>query len=179
MKKRSASRSARASMAIGLLLIVAGCPGSLANPERFFVDAGLEAGPIELPPEAGPDDAASDVSETCPSDIVTGLFAPRCATAPCHSSIAQIGGLDLQTPDVGQRLRGAPSATNPALRVIDVADPEKSVLYLKVGPTPPFGNRMPIGGVLSEVEQACVLAWIKSVVASGPPPDAATDAPAD
>jgi hypothetical protein len=182
MQKRSGRtfRFAR-SLVASVLFVLVGCPGSLANPERFFVDAGLEAGPIVTPVEdAAPQDATSDAEEGCPADVVTGLFAPRCATAPCHSSIGQNGGLDLQGADLATRLLGKPSSQMPSFLIIDPSSAENSLLYTKLGPAPPFGNRMPLGvSPLSETQQACVLAWIKSVIAANPLPDAAADAPTD
>jgi hypothetical protein len=48
-------------------------------------------------------------------------------------------------------------------KLIDKAQPEKSLLYTKLTPQFPCGLRMPSGGSVSDAELSCVLAWIKSV----------------
>jgi hypothetical protein len=50
-------------------------------------------------------------------------------------------------------------------KLIDKAQPEKSLLYTKLLPQPPCGDRMPSGGAVSDAQLSCVLAWIKSVSA--------------
>ena len=52
-------------------------------------------------------------------------------------------------------------------KLIDKAQPEKSLLYTKLLAQPPCGERMPNGGSVSDAQLSCVLAWIKSV-AGGP-----------
>jgi hypothetical protein len=51
-------------------------------------------------------------------------------------------------------------------KLIDKAQPEKSLLYTKVTAQPPCGERMPNGGTLNNAELSCVLAWIQSVAGS-------------
>jgi hypothetical protein len=48
-------------------------------------------------------------------------------------------------------------------KLIDKAQPEKSLLYTKLTAQPPCGDRMPNGGTVSDVQLGCMLTWIKSV----------------
>jgi hypothetical protein len=50
-----------------------------------------------------------------------------------------------------------------AHKLIDKAQPEKSLLYTKLLAQPPCGDRMPSGGNVTDAQLSCVLAWIKSV----------------
>jgi hypothetical protein len=49
-------------------------------------------------------------------------------------------------------------------KLIDRAEPEKSLLYRKVLSPAPCGAKMPVGPALTSAETACVLSWIKSAV---------------
>jgi len=51
-------------------------------------------------------------------------------------------------------------------KLIDKAQPEKSLMYTKLLAQPPCGERMPNGGSLSDAQMSCVLAWINSVARS-------------
>ncbi len=51
-------------------------------------------------------------------------------------------------------------------KLIDKAQPEKSLLYTKLLAQPPCGDRMPSGGSVSDAQLSCMLAWIKSVAGS-------------
>ena len=48
-------------------------------------------------------------------------------------------------------------------KLVDTAQPEKSLLYTKLTAQPPCGGRMPGGEPLTEAEMSCVLNWIKSI----------------
>jgi hypothetical protein len=52
------------------------------------------------------------------------------------------------------------------LKLIDSAAPDMSLLYTKLADAPPCGVRMPqVGPAVTANDKACVLNWIKSVVA--------------
>jgi hypothetical protein len=46
--------------------------------------------------------------------------------------------------------------------LIDRDAPERSALYVKVT-AEACGSRMPLGGTLSDREQACILSWLQSL----------------
>ncbi|APR79270.1 Hypothetical protein A7982_04617 [Minicystis rosea] len=122
---------------------LAGCPGSLENPERFAEQFG-----------------------TCP-DVPT-LLNTACGTANCHGASNPSSGLDLASSDIAGRLAGK-EATNGGL-LLDFDAPEKSVLYTKVTDLPPFGSRMPLGGTpFDDTEVSCILSWIETSAKGGSP----------
>jgi hypothetical protein len=51
-------------------------------------------------------------------------------------------------------------------KLIDKAQPEKSLMYTKLLALPPCGERMPSTGTLTDAQMSCVLAWITSVAGS-------------
>jgi hypothetical protein len=129
----------RASAA--LLLILAGCPGTLENPERFR-------------------------EGFCP-DIPGEMFPQRCAATGCHGGLEPAAMLDLQSPGVAARLAGVPAAGDDCSgmgTLADPADPEASLLYTKTLESPPCGARMPmVGAPLTEHDRQCLLDWIATL----------------
>lgn len=126
----------RALLAAALAAALAGCPGSLEDPDRFADQFGI-----------------------CPS--VPALFTDRCATAGCHTASGPAGGLDLASDNAYGRLAGAKAAGGAGL-LIDPDTPSASVLYTKVTSTPPFGSRMPLGAdPLDDTTASCILTWIE------------------
>jgi hypothetical protein len=51
-------------------------------------------------------------------------------------------------------------------KLIDKAQPEKSLIYTKLTPQFPCGDRMPGGPPVSDAQLACVLAWVRSVASA-------------
>jgi len=156
-----------AGLALGVCLLT-GCPGTLDHPERFSVDAssagragngsaGNEdaAAPIEAGAEAGagPDDGPC-------GDVVARIFVPSCGGTGCHGATAAQQDLDLVSPGVAERVVGV-SGTGCVSTLADPANPEASLLYQKLLPTPPCGSPMPLARpALSDEDVACVRAWI-------------------
>jgi hypothetical protein len=137
---------------LGALAASLGCPGTLDDPGRFELDGG----------EA----SAGDGGDAGCIDVPTGVFAKICATAGCHSSTDMIQGLDLQSPGVASRVVGVCARGGGTLA--DPSNPSHSVIYTKLGPTPPFGSRMPLGMTpLDGATLACVLAWIAAQTGGG------------
>jgi hypothetical protein len=150
-------------------------------------DAGaLDAAPEDpeedanTPQEAGPavEDASSmrDAALAPPSDAsiaeagdeagsgcdFKALIMAKCGSSGCHGAPAVSNGLDLTSADLTLRLAGrrGSGSCSPYL-LIDPATPSQSALYLKVTPDA-CGSRMPLGGTLTDGEQACILRWIES-----------------
>ena len=150
-------------LAVGALLL-SGCPGTLEDKERFLVDAGhagrsgsgADAG--DIAGKAGSD--AVDPDRGPCGDVVTRIFVPSCGGTGCHGAMGPQQDLDLVSPGVAGRVVGVPGIGCTAT-LADPADPEASLLYRKLSPTPPCGSPMPLARpALSDEDAACVLAWI-------------------
>jgi hypothetical protein len=118
-----------------LLALVAGCPGALKDPSRF--------------------------TAACP-DVPSMILATRCATAACHSASARAGGLDLISPGLSRRLVGVTAHGGPGL-LVDLLDPDGSVLVRKLTPTPPFGAQDPPGAPLDPAAIDCIRKWVRTL----------------
>lgn len=97
---------------------------------------------------------------------VQPIFTASCVS--CHGGAAPQLGLDLGEGAAYAALVGVDSASQPGTLRVAPGDPAASLLLLKVGPTPPVGGRMPLGGALSDAEIATLEAW----VAAGAPESA-------
>ena len=117
--------------------LLAGCPGTLQDPNRFKVDC-----------------VATDV----PAKILT----PRCGDAKCHSSIDHAAGLDLISPGLSARLVGV-AARGGAGLLIDPDNPDGSVLVRKLTPQPPFLAQQPPGAPLDPASIDCIRRWVRLV----------------
>ena len=129
---------------VGLISLGAtGCPGTLADKERFLVDA-----------------AAPDGGGNACGDVPTRIFVAQCGGSGCHGASAPQQGLDLESPDLAARVVGIP-AVSCAATLADPADPASSFLYTKLAVKPPCGAQMPLARPpLGSADVACVLAWI-------------------
>jgi hypothetical protein len=80
-----------------------------------------------------------------------------------------MGSLDLESPDPYGRLVGQMAHGGPGVIIDPRGDPQKSILYLKLEPFPPFGSQMPLAGAkLDDASLACVASWISG---HATPPD--------
>ncbi len=114
-----------------------------------------------------PDASTPDASVPASSCDVPALFAARCLTA-CHDQGTRLGGLDLQSQDLGRRLFDRRAAGRSDYLIIDSELPEESALYLKLLSRPPYGTRMPqTGEGLTAAERACVLAFVTAAADAG------------
>src|SRR3954464_13701484 len=92
---RSSLSTSLAAIGSSALLALAGCAGSLDQPERFaYLNAPRDAGG-----DRGPD---PDSDAGC--DPVKDIFPPHCTTGGCHSAQSQQGSLDLQAPGMPARV---------------------------------------------------------------------------
>ena len=110
-------------------------------------------------------DSGSDIDQ-----CLVPLANKSCNLAGCHGASMPAAGLRL-TEDVVTRPAalvdrlnaGDPNGCVASMwKLIDRAEPEKSLLYRKVTGSPPCGVKMPVGPALSTAETACILSWIKS-----------------
>lgn len=149
------------SFGCALASIVA-CAGDLDSPERFDE-------PITEKPTASTssNDASTSSSSTTDSgssscgDVPSTIFIPKCADNGCHNASVRMAELDLASPDLRSRLVGK-SAVGGAGLLVSPTEPEKSVLYTKLDPVPPFGGVMP-STPLDKTTIACVLEWVVSI----------------
>jgi hypothetical protein len=133
------------------VVVIAGCPASLSNPEDF-----IDGGTVEKDAET--------------------ILAESCGTLGCHDAtpLAQ-AGLDLVSPGVEARVVGvnvvAPMCAN---RILVIAgDPDASYLLDKVLPAGGIcGTPMPVGSNLDADEIEVLRQWIIDL---GEPGDGAPD----
>ena len=87
----------------------------------------------------------------------------KCGNASCHGAPASSTGLDLTSANLGTRVQGRKGKGECRDNfLIDPDNPADSKLYLKVtGST--CGSQMPLGGMLTQPEQECVLTWIENL----------------
>lgn len=142
-QRPSALPCARALRLLGPLLWVAlaGCVGSIDNPEQF--------GPA---PECR---ITLDVED---------LFRQRCGTGTCHGNETAdpAADLDLVSPNPGPRIVGSMSTVCEGRMRINPARPDDSFLLEKLeGPREGCGDRMPLVGFLDQAEIACVRDWVR------------------
>lgn len=106
---------------------------------------------------------------------VEALFANRCSGDVCHSGSSPAADLDLVSPGFHEHIVGA-RGNQCTGTVANPADPESSLLYVKVAGQPACGSRMPlVGDDLTEHEVSCVRDWISGLLPPNPdPPDAGT-----
>lgn len=104
-------------------------------------------------------------------DDVTPIFTRSCALGGCHLGLPGAGGLVLgRSSDTWRAaLVEIPSLQNPAMRLVEPGDPERSWLVVKIfaahceatcDPRLGCGGPMPPGEPLSEHERATIIAWI-------------------
>ena len=120
--------------------LLGGCPGTLDDKEKFLN------------------------ANTCPD--IPAFFVATCTSSACHNATDKAGQLDLESPDLASRVNGVLSAGDCAGRGVlaDPADPEGSVLFFKLEPSPVCGSAMPLAtDPVTEQQLACVRAWIVSL----------------
>jgi hypothetical protein len=153
-----ARRAARTLAAVLLCIGAVSCAGTLTDPERFEVEGGSTSSPVGV--------GDGQAGAAC-KDVETMLLPARCALSGCHSAKDMSAGLDLESPGMRTRLTGRAATGGPGVLVDPGGDPQKSVLYLKLTPNPPFGSQMPLAGTkLAGSDLACVAAWIASPAAA-------------
>ena len=142
-----------AQLIFASLVVLTGCPGELENREQYTA----------LP--------------ACRGNIdVPALFLEKCGSSICHGgqSSDPAADLDLTSPGIAARLVNVPAEECAGLVRIDPANPDNSFLLGKIiEPPAGCGDRMPLVGLLSANEIACIRAWIHGIAAEGIP-DAST-----
>ncbi len=127
-------------------VVISGCPAELANPERFGESA------------------------ECPGTDVEQLFIDSCGGVGCHGATDPVVGLDLESPNVADRLIGVNSTAIgcEAEQFIVPGDVEGSYLLAKVrGDFGICGARMPLARTLDPRDIDCIRLWIAEVDGAG------------
>jgi hypothetical protein len=122
--------------------------------------AGDAASGDAAPINADSGNVAADAASTCD---FRALLTNKCGNAGCHGGPAVATGLDLTSDKLAVRVAGRKaSGACASYLLIDTQQPERSALYLKVT-AEACGSRMPLGGTLTDSEQACILQWITNL----------------
>ena len=102
--------------------------------------------------------APGDVSTL--SGDVQPIFDSRCASQQCHGA-EEDADLRLTSGDSHGELVNVPSIQVPSLMRVLPSEPDSSYLVLKIGDSPPQGNRMPIGQApLTTTDVSTIRSWI-------------------
>jgi hypothetical protein len=140
----STERLVAAALSLATLGLM-GCPGT-------FDIAAFEAAEI----------ADTDAAPSC-VDVPVAVFQQRCGLSGCHLATMPAANLDLVSAGVYARLSGRAAAGGPGVLIDPGGEPQKSVLYLKLTNSPPFGSQMPLTGTkLDAATLACVASWIST-----------------
>ena len=113
--------------------------------------------------DAGAGETAAPVMPATVACDFRAIMQAKCGNANCHGAPGSVTGLDLTTAMLAARVegrKGKGACTDKLL--VDVDDPRQSKLYLKVSGSS-CGTQMPLGGMLTSDEQACVLSWIEKL----------------
>ena len=177
--------AAVAIMGLGALFIVtSGCAGELTDEQKEIREAGVGRGGSGgsggssgggtggSGGSGGSTGGAVGNPETC---MLAMAKEKQCGVVGCHGGTTASAGL-LLTEDALRQAKdnfldkankGAMPGCNAGVqKLIDKAQPDKSLLYTKLLAQPACGVRMPSGGSVSDAQLSCVLAWIKSVAGS-------------
>ena len=132
------------------LWALAGCAGSLDNPDRFG-------------------DGGSNVTGfVCPSlgkPAKAEVILKKCVSG-CHSAAVIESGLDLESVDTGSRLVDVSTTVCPPRHRVDAVD--GGTLQEKITQSSPTcGESMPPGGGLTNGELSCIIEWTRNLAAGG------------
>ena len=173
-------------MGLGALsLVTSGCAGELTDAQKEGRDrdggSGGSVGSGGSGGSSGSGGGSAGTTGGSPEVCVLALISPlskACSSLGCHSGSAPAAGLTLTEAVIrapkdelvdklnkGNKgvMPGCPAGVG---KLIDKAQPEKSLIYTKVTAQSPCGDRMPNGSPLSDAEMACLLNWIKSVASA-------------
>jgi hypothetical protein len=145
-------------LSVGIGWLCSGCPGSLQDPERFFIDA--------TTPPCVMDDGGCDTPVSAAA-VETDIFKPKCATPGCHvgASVPFAGNLDLSKSDALDALAGRTSstATCNGQALVVPGNAMGSLIYNKLMAMPRCGSQMPLGSMLQPEEMREVEDWIQTL----------------
>lgn len=132
------------------LSVLAGCAGSLDNPDRFG------------------DGGSNLTGFVCPSlgkPAKAEVILKKCVSG-CHSAAVQESGLDLESPDTGARLVDVSTTACPPRHRVDHVD-GGTLQELITQQNPTCTSSMPPGGGLTNGEISCIVEWTRNLAAGG------------
>jgi mono/diheme cytochrome c family protein len=124
---------------------------------------------------AGPAAAAAQSAATIPDDV-SAVFQKNCIR--CHKGKYPPRGLNLEAANLPGTIVGVPSVERPDLKIVDQGRPETSYLLKKITAAPDIkGERMPLGGHLTEAEIGLIRDWVAGLKPGlpGAPPSSPGD----
>ncbi len=134
-------------LALGFLLVIPGCPGSLKDPDRFD-----DPGPGGL----------------CNLDVPSDILAQKCAGSLCHEGDEPAAKLDLVKAGVEARVVGVSADECSGRTLVVAGDADGSYLLEKVASEDPeCGDPMPLGAPLKGNEIECIRQWIDGLSGGG------------
>lgn len=157
-------------MGLGAFSIVtSGCAGELTDAQKETRDGAGGSGVGGSGGSAGSAGSGGSNPETC---LLAMTKDKSCGITGCHGGTSPSAQLFLTDDALRQAKDSLVDKTNKGMmpgcmpgmyKLIDKAQPEKSLLYTKLTAQPPCGERMPNGGSVSDAQLSCMLAWVKSV----------------
>lgn len=170
----------RVSAAVRTLLlssILCGCAGKLDQPKRFAAIvqkySGAGTGGVATRPGPGSVDddggmtSTPDAGSAPPPACALSIFKNTCGLTGCHAKGSAT--IDLASAGVASRIVNQKSISMMCKGRVYVSSTGQSSLLLdKLGASPPCGQRMPIGGMLSAADTKCLTDWVKSLGAGAP-----------
>jgi len=88
------------------------------------------------------------------------IFNLHCGLAGCHGAEPGAAGLNLSAGRAYVNLVNIPSVEVPALLRVAPGDPENSYLVIKIEGRQTVGERMPVGGILSDQAIQLIRNWV-------------------
>jgi hypothetical protein len=158
-----------------LSVVTSGCAGELTEADKERPAGAGGSGGSGAGGSGGSGGSAGSGGgnpETC---LLAMTKDKSCGIGGCHGTTNPSAGLTLTDDALRQAKDSLVDKTNKGMmpgcppgahKLIDKAQPEKSLLYTKLTAQPPCGERMPSGGSVSDAQLSCMLAWIKSVASA-------------
>jgi hypothetical protein len=132
------------------LWALAGCAGSLDNPDRFG---------------DGGSNVTGFVCQSLGKPAKSEVILKKCVSG-CHSATVVESGLDLESVNAGSRLVDVSTTVCPPRHRVDAAD--GGTLQEKISQSSPTcGASMPPGGGLTNGEISCIVEWTRNLAAGG------------
>ncbi|HSP20201.1 MAG TPA: hypothetical protein VLQ79_11835 [Myxococcaceae bacterium] len=132
------------------LLGLAGCAGSLENPDLFGDGGSSLTGFV-----------CSSLGKPAKTEVVL----KKCVSG-CHSAAVHVSGLDLESSGAAARLVNVSTTACPPRRRVDSVD-GGTLQELITQNNPSCTSSMPPGGGLTNGEIACIVEWTRNLAAGG------------
>jgi hypothetical protein len=169
-----------------LSIVTSGCAGELTDEQKENRDGAVGTGGSagagggsggKGGTGSAPDSGGGGNPEACVLDLI-GPTKKSCGVVGCHGGanpaaqfllteqmIRQPKDSLVDKPNKGNK-GATPGCAEGIAKLIDKAQPEKSLLYTKLTLQSPCGDRMPQGNPLNDAELSCMLNWIRAVAAA-------------